>query len=84
MLWCALQGPDGPSRTPLDPEELEPAAGLVCFNPATTNAIVATERDLNALAGYRSKGATFHRTHFETCPASERHRGVSRAQEALW
>lgn len=68
---------------PLDVEELDFAApGLVVLNPARGTCRVLAEGQLMLVAGWRERGATVHRSHWDTCQSAEQHR-VSPQQETL-
>lgn len=91
-MWCVLLTLDGGSRCPLDAEELPAAAvGLIVSRVAgegehkgqRIGMVLTAERMQKRLGELLEKGGTFHRSHFETCPHAERHRGVSRDQLGL-
>lgn len=69
---------------PLDAEVLDgpPAAGMVMLNSARGTCQVLTAGVLCLVDEWRKRGATLHRSHFETCPSADRHR-VHPEQEQL-
>jgi hypothetical protein len=71
----------GGARMPLDPDpEPEPAAGMVAYFQGRGRMV----DDLKEARRWAERGATFHVAHFNSCSGASRHRGVPRAQEALW
>lgn len=92
LLWCVLLTLEGGSRHPLDAAELPAAAvGVIVSRIAgegehagkRIGMVLTAERMQKRLGELLEKGGTFHRSHFETCPHAERHRGVSRDQLGL-
>jgi hypothetical protein len=65
---------------PLDPEALEPAAGLVAYVESLGICRVLRHEDL---VRPLDDGVTVHRSHFVTCPHASEHRGRVRGQMRL-
>jgi hypothetical protein len=86
IVWVTLLTLEGGRQHPMDAAPLAGAAvGCLAFNPRTGTAMVLTaDRMQKRLGELLEKGAEFHASHFETCASAERHRGVSRDQEALF
>jgi hypothetical protein len=59
---------------PLDVEQVpaEAKKGVIAFNPRTGAGSSVTVKNLADCAMWREKGATFHISHFATCPKAQR------------
>jgi hypothetical protein len=64
MRWAKLAG----AWKALDPEEREPGAGRIAFNPRTGGARVLTPEDLERAWRWAYRGVTFHELHADVCP----------------
>lgn len=70
-------------RIPLDRESLaEPRPGIAAYNPATGRCHIVSTADLYLTERWREAGATFHRTHFASCPQADRWRVTPEAEPA--
>ena len=67
MLWARM--PSG-RLNPLNVDEVqpEPGAGVVAFNPATGNGVPVINANAHDCPRWAEHGATFHTSHFATCP----------------
>ena len=88
IRWITLLTDDGGRPHPVDFEPVElPVIGLIAVRRRELEGLVGLvltqERAKRRMAELLEKGAQFYRSHFETCPLAERHRGVSRQQTAL-
>lgn len=82
MLWAGMPGG---ARMPLDPEPQSRAeVGLVAYNPTKGTGWVIAPGEVDRMQALAERGATFHVAHFTSCPGASAHRGVSRAQEAMF
>jgi hypothetical protein len=79
MLWAGMPGG---ARMPLDPEPSMsvPTLGLVAYFNGRGRMVA----DLEEASAWAERGATFHVAHFSSCSGASGHRGVSRAQEAMF
>lgn len=71
VIWAKM--PSG-KQNPLDVAEVipEPGRGVVAFNPSTGGGMPVTKDNFEKIDFWRRAGATFHVSHFSTCP--QRHR----------
>lgn len=88
MLWAVMVEPDGTlrvdergreRRNPLDAEPLNPATvteatHAVALNPRNGHGTMVTGETIGQLASWAAAGATFHLSHFATCPERQRFR----------
>jgi hypothetical protein len=71
IRWAEM--PTG-ARMPLDDDEAMLMAGVVAFNPETGGGHVVRETELETAGEWRTRGVTFHVSHFATCPNAQQHR----------
>jgi hypothetical protein len=62
-----------PVLNPLDVDPLDPATvtaltHAVAYNPHNAHGIMVTEANIALVPGWAEAGATFHLSHFATCP----------------
>ena len=72
------------SLHPLEAPALEPKPGRIAYDPRTQRAQVMREETMDRVDEYVAKGATFHESHFGSCPNARSFRGVNPHQASLW
>jgi hypothetical protein len=61
---------------PLDRAEVEPAPKVVAYNAQSGGGFVLTEALMPFASTWARAGATFHTSHFSSCPGAAKHRKV--------
>jgi hypothetical protein len=93
VLWVTLLTLEGGRSHPVDAEAVlgpvgAPAVGQVAVRRVELQGLVGlvlTRDRLEArLEEFVGKGARWYTSHFSTCPAAGRHRGVGRDQEVMF
>jgi hypothetical protein len=73
MLWAQM--PSG-RLNPLDPDpvDAEVGKGVVAYNPNTGHALPVNNANIGDCPRWAARGASFHVSHFATCPERDRFR----------